>query len=91
MWDNKRDFMDGLMMLYIQGGMGRTGGRMGMKKVPCCSSACSGRRVHHERPDTPRGTQFCTVKANHTGPAYCSLNCYIYGKGELKEKEDGNL
>ena len=95
MWDSKRDFMDGCMMLYIQGGMGyakRDKKRIAMKKVPCSSSACSERRIHHERPDDPRGQQYCEVKANHHGPAYCSLNCYFYGKGEReqaqKEKEN---
>jgi hypothetical protein len=88
------DIMVGIMVLYQQGGYGmadkpdREQGRMGFKKMPCSSAACSERRIHHERPDTPRGIQICTVKANHIGPAYCSLNCYFYGKGELKENEN---
>jgi hypothetical protein len=65
-----------------------TGERMGTKKVPCSIEGCSGRRIHHERPDTPRGTQWCTVKENHAGPAFCSLSCYMYHKGTIKEKEN---
>jgi hypothetical protein len=69
-------------------GTGIVGTRMGMKKLPCASPICGERRVHHERPDTPRGQQYCEVRANHTGPAFCSLNCYFYWKGCEKEKEN---
>jgi hypothetical protein len=71
-------------------GAGMPSKRMGKKKVPCSAEGCSDRRIHHERPDTPRGTQYCEVKANHTGPAFCSLNCYFYWQGCMKEKQNGN-
>ena len=70
-------------------GTGIVGKRIGMKKVPCDAPQCADRRVHYNRPDEePRGTQYCEVKANHTGPAFCSLNCYFKWKGTLKEKEN---
>jgi hypothetical protein len=64
--------------------------RMGTKRMACSAEGCGDRRIHHERPDTPRGTQYIDVKANHRGPAFCSLNCYFYYKGCMKEKENGN-
>lgn len=48
-----------------------------LKKVPCSYKDCGMRRVHHERPDTPRGVQMVTVGEKHEGPAYCSLTCAL--------------
>jgi hypothetical protein len=82
--------MWGVMLLHIQN-MHRAGSRVGLKKIPCGSPGCGDRRAHHERPDEPRGLQMCTVRANHVGPAYCSLNCYFYYKGTQKEKENETM
>lgn len=46
-----------------------------MKQVPCAYSACGDRRIHHEDPDTPRGTQLVKVPDGHRGPAFCSITC----------------
>jgi hypothetical protein len=62
--------------------------------VPCSGPSCAARRVHHERPDEPRGIQYCEVKANSTGPAFCSIECHLYYKGTKKmeqEERDANV
>ncbi len=79
------EMMEAIKVTY---GTGIIGKRIGTKRVPCDSPGCGDRRVHFERPDEPRGTQYCEVKANHAGPAFCSLNCYFYWKGCEKEKEN---
>ena len=48
-----------------------------MKYVSCSSPSCSQRRVHHERPDEERGTQWVEVPDAHEGKAYCSLTCAL--------------
>jgi len=53
-----------------------------MKKVPCSSPSCKGRRVHYESPDVPRGVQEFWVPLTHAGPWYCSVECMCYGKIE---------
>ncbi len=85
--------LSGIRALRMQA-MGSTkvkGGRLGTKQVPCGREGCSDRRTHHEDPDTPRGTQYVEVKANHTGPAFCSLNCMFYYKGMLKENNSEEI
>jgi hypothetical protein len=52
------------------------------KKVPCSSPSCSSRRIHHGRPDEPRGTVWLDVPEGFEGHAYCSVECYLYGKTE---------
>src|SRR5271157_2372325 len=49
-----------------------------MRKVPCFNPSCWSRRVHHERPDTPRGQVMCEVQDNWDGyAAFCSMMCAI--------------
>ena len=62
--------------------------RLGIKELPCSAEGCSKHRNPEENIGNPRGAQMCTVKANHVGPVFCSLNCYFYYKGTLKEKEN---
>ncbi len=64
--------------------------RVGTKKVACArtGNGCEDRRVHHERPDVPRGIQYVEVRANCVGPQFCSIECMLYMKGIMKEKED---
>jgi hypothetical protein len=50
-------------------------------KRPCDGPGCSNRRIHHERPDEPRGVVMVEVPESYTGKAYCSLECYCYAKG----------
>jgi hypothetical protein len=49
-------------------------------KRPCSYSDCGSRRVHHERPDIPRGTQMIEVPDDHPAdkPFYCSIECACY-------------
>ncbi len=48
-------------------------------KHPCSYSNCGGRRIHHEMPDEPRGTQMVEVPDDHPidKPAYCSITCAV--------------
>ncbi len=49
-----------------------------MRKVPCFNPDCWSRRVHHERPDTPRGQVFVEVADDWDGyAAFCSYMCAI--------------
>ena len=49
-----------------------------MRKVPCFNPSCWSRRVHHERPDDPRGQVMCEVPDNWDGyAAFCSMMCAI--------------
>ena len=57
-----------------------------MKRVLCASTSCPSRRVHHERPDIPRGEQWFWVPEETPGPCYCSVECSVYGKKELEEE-----
>lgn len=59
-----------------------------MKKVPCSYVDCGERRIHHEEPDTKRGTQFIEVSDdfNETRKAFCSLTCAIMA-GEFSLKD----
>lgn len=82
------EIMFGIGVLHMQRLPGQ---RLGMKTLPCDGPRCATVRIHHERPDTDRGIQMCEVRSNHTGPVFCSLNCYFYWKGceaEKKEKEN---
>lgn len=58
------------------------------KMVDCDGPHCAERRIHHERPDTPRGIQRVEVPQNHTGPAFCSIECSMYWKGQKKTEEE---
>jgi len=53
-----------------------------MKKVPCSGPGCEKRRIHYERPDTPRGTVLVEVPDTYEGNAFCSIECYNYYKTE---------
>ena len=57
-----------------------------MKKVACVSPSCAGRRVHFEQPDVARGEQTFWVPATHPGPFFCSIECAIYWKSEMKKE-----
>jgi len=46
-----------------------------MKKKPCSYAKCKDYRIHHERPDEPRGVQWVEVPDGHEGKAYCSITC----------------
>ncbi len=88
------EILFGIAVLYVQN-LHRSGSRIGFKNVPCSVSGCSDQRVDRwwaEMSDTTRGVQMCTVKANHIGPAFCSLNCYFVLSREhnRKEKEKEN-
>jgi len=47
------------------------------KKLPCCYPECWQRRIHHERPDVPRGQQSIEVHADtpEDAPVFCSITC----------------
>lgn len=46
---------------------------------------CAERRIHHERPDTPRGPQYVEVPDDYEGPAFCSITCKLLGPGWLSD------
>lgn len=49
-----------------------------MRKVPCFNPDCWSRRVHHERPDVPRGQRFVEVPDDWDGShAFCSMMCAV--------------
>ncbi len=56
-------------------------------KVPCSGPNCGERRVHHEQPDTPRGTQMVEVPTTYHGPVFCSMECKAYYDGVQKENK----
>jgi len=59
-----------------------------MKKRPCNYKECSSRRIHHERPDEPRGIQYVEVPDDFPleGKTYCSFTCAIMdGSYDLKK------
>jgi len=59
------------------------------KLIDCSGPHCAERRIHHERPDTPRGIQSVRVPQNYVGPAFCSIECRMYWQGQQRmEKED---
>ena len=63
--------------------------RMGlMKKIPCSYEKCWGRRIHHERQDTPRGVQLVEVNDIYEGAAYCSFTCAIMD-GAMSLRKEG--
>lgn len=46
------------------------------KTLRCCNfDHCSGRRIHHERPDEPRGIQTKEVDESYNEPWFCSMTC----------------
>ena len=51
------------------------------KRVPCMGPNCALRRVHHERPDTPRGQQYLWVPEDHEAPVFCTIECLMYYRG----------
>ncbi len=57
-------------------------------KVPCSSQSCGSRRIHHERPYEPRAQIMLEVPDGHTGPAYCSIECSVYGKAERADRNE---
>lgn len=61
------------------------------KRVVCAYPECRLRRVHHERPDEPRGPQYVEVAWNYEGKAYCSMTCAIMdGSMSLRYEEPKN-
>jgi hypothetical protein len=60
---------------------------METKEVQCSSRSCPLRRIHHEKPDHPRGPQMIEVPIDHPGPWYCSIECSVYGKWEAKNDQ----
>ncbi len=60
--------------------------REGYKKQQCNGPHCTSRRVHHERPDTPRGVQYVEVPEDYSGPAFCSISCQIIWQGTNKKE-----
>ena len=50
-----------------------------MKRLPCKHEKCGERRVHHDRPDTPRGVRFVDVPDDFTedDPVFCSITCAV--------------
>lgn len=58
------------------------------KKIPCAGPGCANRRVHHERPDEPRGVQMVEVPESYDGNAtvYCSIECWLYHQAKVNEK-----
>ena len=57
-----------------------------MKRVKCPAPGCAGKRIHHERPDTPRGPQYNDVPDDYYGLTFCSLECQMYWNGTNKKK-----
>jgi len=68
--------------------VGRREAREGFKIVECSGPRCANRRIHHERPDTPRGIQHVEVPQDHEAPAFCSIECMMYYQGVQREKEN---
>lgn len=52
-------------------------------KVPCYYPKCGERRIHHERPYKPRGTQMVEVPGNYDGRPLNLL--YDDDEGEFDE------
>lgn len=48
-----------------------------MPKQACAGPGCASRRIHHERPDEPRGRQMVEVPEDHKGLAFCSITCAL--------------
>jgi hypothetical protein len=48
-------------------------------KLPCKFPRCGERRIHHDRPDEPRGTQLVEVPdtTSEYDPVFCSYTCAI--------------
>ena len=55
------------------------------KKIKCSGPGCENKRVHHERPDTPRGPQYLDVPEDYYGKAFCSIECQMYWDGTNKK------
>lgn len=50
-------------------------------KRECKAPDCAERRIHHERPDVPRGPQYVEVPDDYPAhrPVFCSMTCAIMG------------
>lgn len=50
-----------------------------MKEIKCFYDRCGDRRIHHERPDTPRPHRTAKVPDDYVvhKPWYCSYECAI--------------
>lgn len=66
-----------------------------MKTLPCKYPDCGARRVHHERPDEPRGHQQVEVpdRYDEASPVFCSLSCammdgWMTARYETPEQEE---
>jgi hypothetical protein len=55
-----------------------------MKYLPCAGPGCASRRLHYEKPDTPRGSQWVEVPDEYEGNAFCSIECWSYFKESVK-------
>lgn len=44
-------------------------------RVECSYEGCGERRIHHERPDEPRGKVLVEVPDGHDDETYCSITC----------------
>jgi hypothetical protein len=60
-----------------------------VKKLPCLAYGCAERRIHHDAPYQPRGTQYVEVPDDYPDdrPVYCSFTCAILS-GAMKLKND---
>ena len=61
------------------------------KRVTCAGPTCAARRVHHEMPDTPRGTQYLWISEDQPEPVFCSIECMMYHRGVAAEKRAETL
>ncbi len=59
-----------------------------MRKIKCSGPGCEDRRVHHEKPDVPRGPQYVEVPDDYGDvKAYCSIECCMYDCGVKVPKD----
>jgi hypothetical protein len=96
--DNHKEFRVGLANLLNQlamlqpyiDGVASWYDKPTKKLIACFGPYCASRRIHHTRPDTPRGTQYVDVPLEFTGEhAFCSLKCQMYYyKGTLKDDKN---
>jgi hypothetical protein len=61
--------------------------KMPAKLVSCASAGCADKRRHYES-DEPRGIQMLEVPYDFLGKAYCSIECFEYGKKELDKPKE---
>lgn len=60
-------------------------------KRPCNGPGCDKYRIHHERPDEPRGVKYVDAPDDYPldKPVYCSITCALMGGAiSMKRNKD---